>query len=439
MKATRPDCPRCGTDGKVKIKEHRNGRTRYLCTVCGRSFTCGAEDGAPGFYEDGNYATAISDRRAKIPTVDSVLEEYGVDRNEWLVDKVTPKYHEMGYKDDAGRGHVLPLYALQIDLVRRRPVAVKWPQFRAAKVRRLKPRRFAISRQLARRIIMPDVQGGFAKDQATGELDPLHDPLACDVFARVVQALQPDGLDHIGDGLDFAECSDKYTVRPEFYWTMQPSLDWFASYLAWLRNYVGPRESEEEFRYLEGNHEERLTRKILQNFIAAANLRRANAPDEPPVVSVPFLLRLNELKIKFIDGYPRNRAWITRRLQLRHAGKLSSKPGGTAGNSLQGASCSSLHGHSHRLESAHYTRHPQDGPSIIGSYNVGTLSRLDGRVPSNAAEENQQQGFAVVDHARAGDDFQVYLVNIIDGTCIFEGRRFEAETETADFKEDCNG
>lgn len=434
----KPPCSRCNHADQVQVHQHRGASTRYYCKRCRRTFAgpppeaIGPPSDVPGFHPDGNYATAVGQpRKAGPPTVDDVLAEFQIDTGEWIVERSRPGYHEMGYKDADGKGQKMALYSLKVWLVRRHPVSVEWPEWRGANVRPVRPRRFAVSHRLKRRVVMPDCQVGFRRDLDTGDLEPLHDPLAMDCFANVVKELQPDGLDFIGDGLDGTEWTDKYVIEPEFYWTTQASLDHLAGYLAALRQWVGPRESEDEFIYLEGNHEERLIRMMLRNFIAGARLRQANRPTGSPVMSIPHLLGLDALKIRWVGGYPKNRVWINDNLRVAHSEKLSNKSGMSAGKSVENARASMIFGHSHRLESAHVTVHPHDHSRTYGAYNVGTLSRIDGAVPSNAAEENWQQGFAVVDYQDDGAQlFQCHLVNIYNGRCIFEGRLYEAEDDS---------
>jgi hypothetical protein len=143
---------------------------------------------------------------------------------------------------------------------------------------------------------------------------------------------------------------------------------------------------------------------------------------------VPGLLGLEEMRIRWVGDYPRGRWWLNDNIRVTHSEKLANKSGHSVGKSLEGASCSMMFGHSHRLELAHQTVHRRDKPRVYGAYNVGTLARVDGTVPSNSAEENWQQGFAVVDYQPNDRQLhQVQLVNIFGGACIFEGTLFEAD------------
>jgi hypothetical protein len=375
---------------------------------------------------------------ATIPTIDSVLEEFGVDLEVWTTDNPVVNRWEMGYTDsDKKPGHYT-LYQVKIPLQRRVPVGVDWPVFRGADVEPLPTYRVHITRGLKRAAIMPDIQAGFRRNLDTGRLEPFHDPVACGLFATVVKWMQPDQLVGVGDNLDFAE-SGKYLVLPEYYFTTQASLDWLASYLWMLRPWVGTGEDPDEFVYLEGNHEKRLPVTLVTNSLFACRLRKADrerllgrglqaSPHEPPVLSVPGLLGLEEMRIRWVGDYPRGRWWLNDNIRVTHSEKLANKSGHSVGKSLEGASCSMMFGHSHRLELAHQTVHRRDKPRVYGAYNVGTLARVDGTVPSNSAEENWQQGFAVVDYQPNDRQLhQVQLVNIFGGACIFEGTLFEAD------------
>ena len=432
--SAKTECNHCGALGPHTIHGRAGARTRYLCSVCGKTFRTDTdpEEEEPGVYGAGNYRTIISKMSEDgAPTPEDLCKTLGFDLEEWKIEKAKPGYHQMGWKDAEGKGHAKTLYNLKVWLVRRVPVSCDWPQIAGAAVNPVKPRKFNISRRLKRKIVMPDVQAGFKRNMDTGELTPLHDPVATDLFLRVVSAIQPDGLDALGDNTDLPDWSDKYLVTPEFYWTTQPTLNWLASYLFALRKHVGPGESDAEFRYLEGNHEARMLRLLTRNMIAGWGLRQANAPaGDHPVMSIPFLLGLDDMKISWYGGYPKNGFWINDNLRVRHAEKLSQKPGLSAGKSLEGARTSMIFGHSHRLEVAHQTVHARDKVRVYGAYNLGTLAKIDGTVPGNAPDENWQQGFGIVDYEDGGKNlFQVTPVNIYHGWCCVEGRVFEAESD----------
>jgi hypothetical protein len=145
---------------------------------------------------------------------------------------------------------------------------------------------------------------------------------------------------------------------------------------------------------------------------------------------VPYLLGLDEMDIAYVGDYPRGRFWLNDNLRVSHSERLGTKSGMSVSRSLDGARCSLIFGHSHRLEAAHQTVHARDKARVYGAYNVGTLARIDGAVPSNSADANWQQGFGVVDYSESGKQLHsVQLVPIYGGECIFEGAAYAATEE----------
>lgn len=445
-------CPNCGQEQGYKSNGSRGGQKwQFVCVSCAKNFTVILEDrvespenagipGSPGLEDNGNDGTLLSDPirdPATIPSLASVIKQFNVDLSVWLVEKHKINRYEMGYKDAKGDPGHYPLYQVHANLVRKIPVKCEWPIVAGATVTPWKPKAVAVLKKIKRRIILPDMQVGFRRDFDTGKLEPLHDVAACDVAASVIKDMQPDGIDLLGDNLDLPDWTDKYVKSPEFYWTTQPSIDWLGSFLGTIRKHAGSGAGPGEFRYLEGNHEARLVRAIINNMIAAYRLRPANEPDSDPLLSIPYWLGLRDMGIEWFDGYPKNKFWINDNLRVTHAEKLASKSGMSVSKSLDSARCSLIFGHAHRMESAHVTVHARDKIKVYGAYCMGTLARIDGIVPSNASEENWQQGFGIVDYEDIGrNDFTVRQVNIYNGRCLVDGRVYEAETDTIG---ECNG
>jgi hypothetical protein len=162
---------------------------------------------------------------------------------------------------------------------------------------------------------------------------------------------------------------------------------------------------EARIYWLAGNHEERLVNYLIDNAQAAFGLKRGNAPESWPVLSVPFLCRFDEYGVEYVPGYPAGQVWVNQKLRCIHGTKAKSN-GSTAHQYLAHEKTSVLYGHVHRREWAEQTREDYDGPKTILAASAGCLARVDGAVPSTkggidldgrplTVTENWQQGFPI--------------------------------------------
>ena len=146
---------------------------------------------------------------------------------------------------------------------------------------------------------------------------------------------------------------------------------------------------------------------IETNAVAAFGLKRAGLPDSWPVMSLPYLLRLEELGIEYVDAYPAATDWDNDTTRNIHGTKANSKGSTTAQYVHQIPHLNTWAGHTHRVEiTYHSVIGPRGMPIESYSANPGCLCRVDGAVPSvNGAigadgiaariVENWQQGFGV--------------------------------------------
>lgn len=381
----------------------------------------------PGSVIEGNYAVAMSEpQKGGPPSKEEVVRKFGFDLDEWVIEKARPGYHEMGWKDNSGDGQKMPLYSMKVWLVRAVPVTCEWPHIEGAKVKPWKPAASVKTRRQAgikRAVVVPDMHVGFRRNLDTGDLSPMHDVRACDLVAQVIRKQRPDLVVMLGDNLDLPDWSDKYITTPDCRWTTQASVDWLASWIMSWRRYA------ERVVYLEGNHEERIPRKICGNFEAGYGLRPANSPGVHPAMSVPSLLGLDDMRIEWVGEYPKNRAWLNSHLRAYHSQKLAQNPGHTVGKALQHARASTLFGHSHVVEMAAVTVHAMDKIRTYVAACFGTLAKLgDDGPPSAGREMDWQQCVGIVDYQDEGPElFQIQQCLIFDGRAIIEGELYESE------------
>lgn len=283
-----------------------------------------------------------------------------------------------------------------------------------------------------RAIILPDPQVGFRRDLETGELDPFHDEDAISVANQILADVQPDLVIYLGDCLDFASFGN-FQQEPGFALTVQPALNylhrWFAGVRATLPN--------ADIRWLEGNHEKRLQNAIINNALAAFGLKRANLPESWPVMSMQNLLRLDELGITYIPGYPAGETEINDNLTCIHGIKVKSNSS-TAWTVADDERISTIFGHTHRAEINYRTRKGRGEPKFNMAASPGTLARLDGATPSTNAglnqsgqsikayKENWQQAIGIVDYEEGDGRFTYQNVMIFNGYARYGGKSYQA-------------
>ena len=281
-------------------------------------------------------------------------------------------------------------------------------------------------------VALPDPQIGYRKYE-DGTLDPFHDESAMDVALQIV------GLDHghpvdqiinLGDFLDLPMYGT-YEQEQNFAHTAQLAINRGHRFLAEQRANAG---SEARIILLEGNHDKRLTRFIVNNAAAAYGLKVANMPESWPVMSLQNLLRLDELGVEFIDGYPAASHWINKRLRAMHGDRANSSGSTAAQYANSNPNISTLFGHTHRMEQQSKTVFDRDQAIKSVSFSPGCLCRVDGAVPSVKAGldskgkpleyfENWQQGVSVIFFKDGDDDsFHFDQVHIHKGKTMYRGQ-----------------
>lgn len=225
-------------------------------------------------------------------------------------------------------------------------------------------------------IVWPDTQIGYYRD-ISGDLVPTHDEAAIRIALSLVRDSKPDVIVRVGDDLDLPELG-KYRTTPAFSLTTQPSVD-RATLLGAEQRDAAPGA---EIVWLAGNHEERLPNYVLDNARAAYGLRKGRFVEEPPsawpVVSVPYLCRLDEFEIEYRPGFPASDYPIAPGLRAVHGLHVRSG-GSTASAYLNRERESVVFGHVHRREYA--SRTLPTGEEIFAA-TPGCLARTDGAVPS---------------------------------------------------------
>lgn len=283
-------------------------------------------------------------------------------------------------------------------------------------------------------VALPDPQIGYRS--LDSGLDPFHDEAAMSVALQITDWLEEndrvDTVINLGDFLDLP-AQGRFEQEAAFAGTTQAAFDRGHLFLQQQRQAAGPKA---KIVLVEGNHDRRMEKFIVANTLSAFGLRRANTT-ELPAMSIPYLLRLEEIGVEYIDAYPAGTYWITENLRAIHGTKARSNGSTAAAYTNADPHISTVFGHSHRLEIQ--SRTVFNGAGAIRSVAVspGCLCRVDGAVPSvngsthtdgSPAQhfENWQQGVAVITVEPSGEFF-TELVQIKDGAAWFRGRKFTAQ------------
>lgn len=337
------------------------------------------------------------------------------------------------YKDSEGEAHTVDLTGVVISPAWESGPA--WPTVQQAAPTVIKPVKSApVKRDTKVTVILPDPQIGYRR-LSDGEMVTTHDEAAIDVALQVTAKIKPDKIVNLGDLVDFPEWSSKFLVLPEFVLTTQPTIDAAHTFLAKQRA-IAPHA---EIHLLGGNHDNRLGISIAKNAMAAMRLKRANAPEEWPILSIPYLLRLDDLNVHYMGAYPAGR------IQLTEGGQGMTPLWAIHGEKLDVVKVakserqSFVQGHIHRIAVHTETFEYRNNPETVMAFSPGCLCRVDGSVPSTKSGEdehgrpfkrweNWQQGLAVVTELPDGY-WTVEIVPIHQGKAVYRGEEFVTSTE----------
>lgn len=286
-----------------------------------------------------------------------------------------------------------------------------------------------VESRFERCFLWPDTQVGYRRNLTTMALEPFHDETAIACALALVRKTKPHKLVIFGDFLDFPEFGT-YEQEAGFALTVQPAIDRATVLLGEIRAAAGP---DCQVIFIEGNHDRRLQRAISRNALAAFGLKRGSAaPEDWPVLSVPYLLRLDEHAIEYVGGYPAGIVWINENVCAIHGAKINSA-GSSALRVIDDTRVSVVFGHVHRIELVHRTRQSFAGPKRSFAASMGCLCRLDGSVPSTKGStdvfgnavptvENWQHGIGLLQYEPGDGRFHLDLVDIQDGHAILWGQ-----------------
>lgn len=293
--------------------------------------------------------------------------------------EVTSKNWEAMHKDEAGQAVVTALSGggMRLTLSPSWETGPKWPVVAPATLPRINPTKRSPKASTGNRTILliPDVHIAHIRPNDGDAVQPAWDLEADAALRALATDLRPAMIIQLGDLLDLAE-HGKFEAWPAWSRTTGPDIQaacqWWAQWRA--------DHPTAELVMLEGNHELRLAKAMVRNNAAAFGLTPAQLPGEAkgwPAHSIPNYLRLDELGVTWVPGYPSARYWLTADLALIHG---MSDPGTKDLNEHHTV----IMGHWHRIVQRWLTRRDRHGAHIVGQICIGTMSPIDGRTPSGA-------------------------------------------------------
>jgi hypothetical protein len=284
-------------------------------------------------------------------------------------------------------------------------------------------------------LVVMDRQTGHRRDEQSWTYQTIHDREAIDLAVQVAALAKPEVIVDVGDVLDFAGVSS-YVGTPDLKRSLQPAICEAAHDNARLR---GAAEAD-EMHILEGNHDERLNEKLLEDAQEMYQLREAEAQMNggPPAMSVPALLNLDDAGIQWHGGYPDNELLLNDGLAIEHGDTAKSDSGATTRYLLkyETTDYSRIYGHIHRHELAWKTVWKGQERRELCAATGGCLCRVDGGVPGVKDRQNWQQGLVFAHYDPNGWKHLIEPVRIYpdaerDGSvCWFRGQQLVADPPT---------
>ena len=408
------NCPACGSSN---VKHHRtrtlksNRQTKqYLCRDCNHYYTANSEGRDERKCNDIDWSSESStrafvqgtirqDAERKPPTLQDIIKKFGIDETIWNVERFVVNEWEQGQSTKEGQPCIISLYQIKLTLVRHRAIETEIPPIRpiSFKVSPSKTRP-AKKSQRKKAIYLSDAHIGFHRDLRTGSLQPYHNRLHWSAMLAYLAANPVDLFVLGGDIMDMGDMSDKFAQTPETHFTSQPAL----VETGWLIGAIlQALPKTAKMVYLEGNHENRLPRYLLNHFTAAYNVSSVRFAGEP-LLSVPELIvgrGIDPSRIEWVGDYPNGAYWVNDSTRLIHGHVSKKRAGATAEAYLEEVNASTIFGHIHRTELASVSHHARAGQKaktkVFTAQSFGMFG-MPSQVPPFKPNHNWQQGFGIL-------------------------------------------
>lgn len=361
---------------------------------------------------------------------DKMIRERGLDPAEWVIEGGMRVNQYEGpasaeHAEKTGESKVT-YHQTRFSIVKRNPLH----QIVAARTNGWRPPKKADRLKSVPRLVV------IAGDQQA----PFYDRGLHSCFLQFLGENRPHEGVSLGDSVDYPEPS-RHPLDPDNTASInecnQSGYDMYRGYVnaspdtAWIK--------------LPGNHDERIRNLILgkPSMHPLYGVKRAQPPEtaeEPSVLNIDFLLRLDELGIKYIDPhgkYDLAEHTLSEKLAVRHGWIARQGSGASALETLKHTGYSIIIGHTHRQSMVLKTFYDiNDYPKTLTAVETGCMCRLDtevdkedGRIwPNYSPLPDWQQGFATATIWPDGK-FRLDLATYVNGILMWRDQRYTAVEE----------
>lgn len=398
--------------------------------------------------EGGELSTGTLDHPLDLSTAwDGVLTGFGLDPAVFYVvgDTVRMSKWQTSKRTDDGDRDVVWLYSYKARFARRVAEEAEAEELRRAapvsitfrSTNRLPVRR---PTSLKCAVIYGDAQIGYFQDRE-GEWRPFHDESALDVSHQIAADVESEhGIDvqvDVGDLIDFPMFSHHPSAtKAVVHGAAQRALD---RAHAELRTRAEIAKSSERNVWVRGNHDDRLARWISEHAVGLVGLRRAGHLTEDPLLSLSYMLALEESGwTQSGRAYPNDVYWLNRNTRIIHGELANSNPGKTLA-ALLAQEVNTFQGHTPHAGTAYrtvaragetrtYVAHIVPGFMRTDNVVPAQTSRGDDYgVPSDSDGKPWEQGFSVVFFDPEGKTVpQIEFIPIFAGRAVWRGKEYQS-------------
>ena len=349
------------------------------------------------------------------PTLEDMLSKFKVDTDTWSVERFTVNQWEQGSSNE-GKIQITALYQVKLILVRKIAVETTMPCIKPVELKVSLPKKTKQQKtKMKKAIYLSDSHLGFHRDLSSGNLIPFHDRLH---WSALISYLKQNSVDQVilgGDMLDMGDMSDKFAQSPDGYFTTQPAILELAWLIGQLMQVI---PSYAKIIYIEGNHENRLPRFLLNHFGSAFALTSATFTDQP-ILSVPQLITANGVdpsRFIWVGDYPNGEYWINSNTRLIHGHVSKKRPGATGLAYLENVGATTIYGHIHRRETVSMTRHSRINEGQQANQYIAESFGMFGvpsQVPPFKTTTDWSQGFGLLSYDEK--DFHTQYIPLQEG------------------------